>query len=139
MSTPELSFMLNLVQVMSFALEADKKIGVHCHAGLGRTGLAIACYLVYSRKMDADKAIQLIRSKRPLSIQTKKQVNFLYDFQKYLEALLIVFPQKNNVVLEFETDTLISRKLSLSNLIARHNLYYHGDEQKESKNIPKVS
>jgi protein tyrosine phosphatase domain-containing protein 1 len=40
------------------------KILVHCHAGRGRTGIVIACFLVYRDKMTAQQAIDLFRSSR---------------------------------------------------------------------------
>ncbi|KAI8996113.1 protein-tyrosine phosphatase-like protein [Gaertneriomyces semiglobifer] len=47
MDVPDVKHMLRLVQVMASVIEIGGGIAVHCHAGLGRTGLAIACYLVY--------------------------------------------------------------------------------------------
>jgi protein tyrosine phosphatase domain-containing protein 1 len=35
------------------------KIAVHCHAGTGRTGVAIAAWLVYGERMKAVDAIKL--------------------------------------------------------------------------------
>ncbi|MFP4248204.1 MAG: dual specificity protein phosphatase family protein [Armatimonadota bacterium] len=47
-------------------------VGVHCLAGLGRTGTMIACYLV-TRGRSADDAIEEVRRKRPGSVQTELQ------------------------------------------------------------------
>ncbi|KAJ3059317.1 Protein tyrosine phosphatase domain-containing protein 1, partial [Rhizoclosmatium hyalinum] len=50
MDVPDKSHILKVVQVMTHELEVlGGKVAVHCHAGLGRTGLTIACYLVYAQ------------------------------------------------------------------------------------------
>ena len=36
-----------------------RRIAVHCHAGLGRTGLAIACFFVYRNLFHACAAVQV--------------------------------------------------------------------------------
>ncbi len=55
MDTPDVNLMLNIVNVMAYALEdKNEKVAVHCHAGLGRTGLTIACYLIFSENIPAD-------------------------------------------------------------------------------------
>lgn len=45
---------------------------VHCHAGLGRTGTMLACYLV-STGMTAEQAIAEVRRVRPGAIETSRQ------------------------------------------------------------------
>ena len=60
---PTLESVLDMVKVVDFAVR-EGKVAVHCHAGLGRTGVLIACYLVYSRRMGGDEAITLVREKR---------------------------------------------------------------------------
>jgi atypical dual specificity phosphatase len=59
----------------------DKKMGVavHCTAGLGRTGVVLACRLV-SRGMSADNAIARIRRLRPGSIETEEQAVAVEQF-----------------------------------------------------------
>ena len=60
---PTLTSLLGMVKVMDFAL-SEGNVAVHCHAGLGRTGVLVACYLVYSRRLSGDQAIAYVRQKR---------------------------------------------------------------------------
>jgi len=67
-------------------VERERKLGravaVHCRAGYGRTGTALACFLV-SQGKSAGEAIQTVRSKRPGSIETADQERFVYDFEAW--------------------------------------------------------
>ena len=58
-----LANILDLSKVMQYAV-SEGKVAVHCHAGLGRTGVTIACYLVFTNAMDPYDAIHYVRSKR---------------------------------------------------------------------------
>jgi protein-tyrosine phosphatase len=44
--TPDVQTMLDIVQVMDYSIKRDQNVAVHCHAGLGRTGLTIAWYVL---------------------------------------------------------------------------------------------
>ncbi|KAH9568931.1 hypothetical protein CY35_03G104700 [Sphagnum magellanicum] len=50
MTCPDIDYCLDIVQVMESHLSLGQKVLVHCHSGLGRTGLVIACYLLFARK-----------------------------------------------------------------------------------------
>ena len=62
---PTLKSVLDMVKVVDFAVR-EGKVAVHCHAGLGRTGVLIACYLIYSKRLGGDEAIATVREKRYL-------------------------------------------------------------------------
>ncbi|VDP51433.1 unnamed protein product [Schistosoma curassoni] len=56
-----------------------------------RTGVIIACYLVFNNRISAGEAIQYVRFRRPGSIQTQNQVECVYKFEKYLNPYRIYF------------------------------------------------
>ena len=60
---PALKSVLDMVKVIEFAIH-EGKVAIHCHAGLGRTGVLIACYLIYSKRMCGDEAITTVRERR---------------------------------------------------------------------------
>ena len=128
MHTPGISKMINLVQLMSFPIDRGEKIAVHCHAGYGRTGLAIACFLLYSLGISAEAAISMVRSKRKKCIQTSKQKAFVIEFcncNTYTDLNYIrqLFPLQ---------------PLSLIEYYSNQTVLTHGNELKTIDNVPKI-
>ncbi len=56
-------------------------VGVHCGAGLGRTGVVLACYFA-SKDMSAQNAIARVRRLRPGSIETEEQAKAVEEFAR---------------------------------------------------------
>ena len=72
MTAPNTAQIDEFVQFVRQAHEDGLAVGVHCLAGLGRTGTMAACYLV-SQGMSPDEAIARVRDLRPGSVQTAAQ------------------------------------------------------------------
>ncbi|XP_022101237.1 uncharacterized protein LOC110984913 [Acanthaster planci] len=118
---------LDMVKVMSFALK-EGKVAVHCHAGLGRTGVLIACYLIYEQRMEGDNAIQFVREKRKGAIQTPGQIECCQQFAKFLIPFRVIFSSCDPCAYPF----------TLDQFLIRQKLMLHGYEARELKYLPKI-
>ena len=125
MDIPNCELILSAVQLMSFLINSGKKVAVHCHAGLGRTGLLIAAYLIFDKQMSPLQAQELVRTARPGSIQNKKQTAFLDTFQQYLTKLRFYYPQ---IVMSGMMSTIPQ---SFLGILENQNICLHGEEQRK--------
>jgi atypical dual specificity phosphatase len=71
------------VDFVKHKLGEGTAVVVHCHAGLGRTGTLLACYLV-SQGMTADRAMDRVGCSRPGSIETDEQREAVRDYERLL-------------------------------------------------------
>jgi atypical dual specificity phosphatase len=69
------------VSAVTRALEQNLAVAVHCGAGLGRTGVVLAAYLV-ARGLTAPAAIARVRKLRPHSIETEEQAEAVDHFAR---------------------------------------------------------
>ncbi|XP_073475357.1 protein tyrosine phosphatase domain-containing protein 1-like [Aquarana catesbeiana] len=117
---------LDAVKVIAFALR-EGRIAVHCHAGLGRTGVLIACYLIYACHVSAADSIRFVRLRRPGSIQTGSQVSLVCDFALFLSSQWPVFPQA----------PLGHRSFTLAQYLVQQRNLLHGQEARSLRHLPK--
>lgn len=128
MCTPSLKQMLNIVKVMSMSVQSDNKVAVHCHAGFGRTGMVIACFLIYFRKMPPAEAVRAVRTQRGKCIEKKRQLEYVYDFARFIKASQIVF------AIHTDTEPFTMRRY----LDDAQYQYLHGHESRSLRYLPKV-
>jgi protein-tyrosine phosphatase len=58
-----------------------KKIVIHCHAGLGRTGMVAACLAKAVFGMDGEQAMAWVRKYIPHAVETKEQMAYIHSFK----------------------------------------------------------
>jgi len=89
--------MIKIVKEMYHYIHSlNKKVLVHCHAGMGRTGTSLACYKIFEKKINAEDARKEIRvGTRKNCLAGGKQYIFCQEFEKYLEILRENFFKKN--------------------------------------------
>ena len=85
MGVPEFSDLTHAVDFIHRRITNNEPVLVHCLAGMGRTGVVLACYLVKYQNMSADEATQKIREERPGSIQSYPQEEIIFRFEKSLQ------------------------------------------------------
>ena len=64
--------------------QEGRAVLAHCHAGMGRTGTMLSCYLV-ADGADPRRAIIDVRKRRPGSIETYHQEDSIYAYYQALQ------------------------------------------------------
>ncbi len=60
-------------------LERDIPVGVSCNAGIGRTGVILACYLVH-KGLTAKEALELVMQKRGRAPEMREQIKAVEEY-----------------------------------------------------------
>jgi len=84
MHAPAIDQAIALCADLDACLRADAVVAVHCLAGLGRTGTALAAYLIWEGH-DALEALDTVRRIEPRWVQSERQVAFLQAFDAHLK------------------------------------------------------
>ena len=67
------------------AAQAGRTIAIHCHAGLGRSGIFAACLAKEVLGISGEEAFAWVRKSLPEAVETQVQYQFVVDFE-YLEG-----------------------------------------------------
>jgi hypothetical protein len=125
MSVPEsMNFMLEIVKDMAVVIKEKKKnVLVHCHAGYGRTGVVIACYMIFDSNRSTEEVIEILRQKRPGCVQKQSQYTFCNKFKDYIDRARLIF---------------IPMKLNLEYFMKNQTDVLFGEDHKKYQYIPKL-
>jgi atypical dual specificity phosphatase len=82
---PDVDRLIEASRFIESEISANRSVLVHCLAGKGRTGSAIAAYLIATTAMDAQSAIDHLRRLRPGSVE-RRQVDAVLQFEKAIRA-----------------------------------------------------
>jgi len=77
---PQISDYEEFVEFIDFRAREKKKVVVHCFAGMGRTNVMLASYIIHHFHLDPDKALNLVREKRPIHFVNEEQEETLREY-----------------------------------------------------------
>lgn len=93
MSIPSRKQIDDLLAITKEVMDRGDAVVYHCFGGKGRTGTALACFLLkfHSDQFDAETAMAHIREIRPKSIETESQELFIRNYERYLKGEPLLF------------------------------------------------
>ncbi len=77
---PDLKDFEDFIEFVGIQAANNKSIAVHCYAGMGRTNLMIAGFLINHLNINPREALELVKSKRPFHMVTHRQEEALWDY-----------------------------------------------------------
>ncbi|MGE5443591.1 MAG: dual specificity protein phosphatase family protein [Ignavibacteriales bacterium] len=76
---PRLADIEEFVRFIDGEIWEERQVVVHCYAGMGRTNLMLAAYLIHLG-MELDNALNLIKEKRPYHAVNEEQEEALSEY-----------------------------------------------------------
>lgn len=77
---PRLEDFEEFIEFSKAQVSQNRRIAVHCYAGMGRTNLMIASFLIHHHRIDPGAAIDIVRARRPFHLITHQQEEALREY-----------------------------------------------------------
>lgn len=78
--TPDAKALDQILKQMVELAGSGRNLVMHCHAGIGRTGLMAACLAKRVMDLPGENAIQWVRAVIPGAIESLAQINFVLNY-----------------------------------------------------------
>ncbi len=79
-TTPEPADLAGVLNQIQAAVATGRNVAVHCSAGVGRTGLVLACLAKQVLGLDGEAAIRWVRDAIPNAVETEAQQQFVNTY-----------------------------------------------------------
>ena len=81
-SVPSKDVISKFLQVVRDAMSKGEKLVVHCQYGQERTGMMLAIYLAEIQNYNTLDAMEIVRERRPSSLQTYASITFIREYHR---------------------------------------------------------
>jgi protein-tyrosine phosphatase len=81
-SAPSKNIIDQFLEIVQDAMSKGEKMVVHCQFGQERTAMMLAIYLTEIQKYNTLDAMEIVREKRPRSLQTYAAVTFIREYHR---------------------------------------------------------
>ncbi len=77
---PSLEDFREFIDFVNTQISDGRRVAVHCYAGMGRTNLMLACFLMHNMRIDPGTALEVVKMRRPFHLVTWEQEEALRDY-----------------------------------------------------------
>ena len=93
-----INFILKIVKEISiFVYNKKQKVYIHCHSGNRRSGVIIACYLIYNSNDSVSNVVKFIKDKRNSCFESKSEIKQINIFYKFIQSCRIIYGKKEKI------------------------------------------